>query len=110
MAALGPIALLLVTAVVLATDAPARLVAALSLAALVWAGVRCAFRREMPEDRAARTAARAKAFALRDGALGLHDAIAQNRIAPADLHSGKGYVVPERMRFAGLSGVRPQGN
>jgi hypothetical protein len=85
MAALGPIAFLLVTVIVLATDAPARLVAALALAALVWAGARCALRRGTPEDRAAHTAARAKAFALRDGDLGLYDAIVQNRIAPADL-------------------------
>jgi hypothetical protein len=85
MAALGPIAFLLVTVIVLATDAPARLGAALALAALVWAGARCALRRGTPEDRAAHTAARAKAFALRDGDLDLYDAITRNRIAPADL-------------------------
>jgi hypothetical protein len=85
MAALGPIAFLLITIVILATDAPARLGAALALAALVWAGARCALRRGTPEDRAAHTAARAKAIALRAGDLGLYDAIVQNRIAPADL-------------------------
>ncbi len=85
MAAPGPIAFLLVTAVVLATDAPARLVAALALAALAWAGVRRGLHRRTPEDRAAHTAARAKAFALRDGDLDLYDAITRNRIAPADL-------------------------